>query len=161
MTGVLDANAVIGLVKGRVFPLLAQLYTGLFIPPAVVREIIGPGQRAGAAELQAALGDWITEVTPDPQAVQSFASALRSEADREVLALAQIQAVDHVLSSDFRMIQVGSRAGLTCLQAPEVVLLMKRRGLIPAVQPVLNQMRGQGFGIGDRIYQQTLQAAGE
>lgn len=161
MTGVLDTNTVIGLAKGGVFDLLASVYSPLYVPPAVVREVVAQGQgRAGTSELQQALGAWITDAAPDPQTVQQF-SAVREEADRQVLALAQDQAADHVLSSDAGLIRQAMGAGMTCLQVPDVVLLLKRRGLIPAVRPVLDQMRHRGFGIEEGLYQQTLAAAGE
>jgi predicted nucleic acid-binding protein len=40
-------------------------------------------------------------------------------------------------------------------------LLLKRKGEIPAVRPVLDRMRQGGFGIAERLNQQALQAAGE
>jgi hypothetical protein len=57
LTGVLDANVVIGLSQGGVFDLLASLYAALYVPPAVIREVIdqGPGL-AGEAEPRHALG---------------------------------------------------------------------------------------------------------
>jgi hypothetical protein len=59
LTGVLDANAVIGLAQGEVFDRLAALYAALYIPPAVVQEVITQGAGlAGAEELRRALGIW-------------------------------------------------------------------------------------------------------
>ena len=100
LTGVLDANVVIGLAKGGVFDLLSSLYGTLYVPRSVREEIVGPGQGlAGEQELLRALGVWITEVIPDPQTVQQFSATL-SWADREVLAIAETNAVDHILSGD-------------------------------------------------------------
>jgi predicted nucleic acid-binding protein len=161
-TGVLDANVVIGLAKGGVFPLLPSLYAPLFVPPAVVQEVVVQGQgRPGAAELaQAVAGGWVTEVHPNPQTFQQFPAAL-ALADREVLAVMQEQAADQLLTGDEQVRQEGRRHGFLCLHASEVVVLMKDQGLIPAVRPVLDQMRQQGFGIEDSLYQQMLAAAGE
>jgi predicted nucleic acid-binding protein len=162
LAGVLDANIVIGLAKGGVFDHLAAIYAPLYIPSAVTQEVIGQGQgRAGVQELTQALGGWVIEITPDPQRVQTFAASLRSVADRQVLAVAQEQRVDHVLTTDGRLIQEARRYGLTCLDAPELLVLLKRRGLIPAVRVVLDQMRQQGFGITNAVYHDTLRAAGE
>jgi uncharacterized protein len=163
LTGVLDAAVVIGLAKGDVFPLLSSLYTSLSIPTAVCQEIITHGQgRAGAGELSQALGVWITEVTLDPNQIQPFSSTL-SPADREILAVALTLSppVDHVLADDHALLREASRHGLTCLRTPDVVLLMKRQGLVSAVQPVLDRMRQRGYGIALNLYRKTLQAAGE
>ena len=161
LTGVLDASVVIGLAKGGIFNSLASLYAPLYIPEAVRDEVIGQGQgRAGVAELAQAIGAWVTVVDPDPQQVQSFA-APRSVADRQVLAVAQAKAVDHVLTSDNPLYREATHAGLTCLRATDVVVLLKDRGLITAVKPVLDRMRQHGFGIDDFIYNKALRAAGE
>jgi predicted nucleic acid-binding protein len=162
LTAVLDANMVIGLAKGGVFDLLASVYAPLYIPAAVTQEVIGQGQgRAGAAELARALGGWITEVTPTPHSLQPFRATLRSRADRQVIAVAQAHAVDHLLTNDGRLAQVARRQGFRCLEVPEVVLLLKRRKLLSQVKSPLDRMLQQGFGIADAVYEQTLRAAGE
>jgi predicted nucleic acid-binding protein len=159
LTGVLDTNVIIGLTHGYVFDLLPGVYTSLFVPPAVTAEVIGQG-RPGEAELRRALGVWIMEVAPDPPLVALFSPTL-SLADRQVLALAQAHTVDHVLSADAHLCREATAYGLTCLHASDLVVLLKHQGAVPAVQPVLDRMRLQGFGIDDRRYEQALRAAGE
>jgi predicted nucleic acid-binding protein len=162
LSAVLDANMVIGLAKGDVFDLLASVYAPLYVPSAVTREVIGQGQgRAGAVELARALGGWITEVTPSLQSVRPLVSTLRSKADRQVIAVAQAHAVDHLLTNDGRLAHVARRYGITCLEVPEVILLLKRRKLISEVKSTLDRMRQQGFGIADAVYEQVLRGAGE
>lgn len=161
LTGVLDAEMIIGLVKGEVFDLLPQLYRTVFVPPRVNGEIIVQGAgRPGADELAQALGVWITAVTPAPHQIQPFAATL-SLADRQVLAVAQAEAVDHVLSNDEGLIREASRHGLTCLRVTDLLLLFKSQGLVPAVRPVLDRMIQRGYGIRADRYHDALQAAGE
>jgi predicted nucleic acid-binding protein len=161
LTGVLDANPIIGLSLGAVFEQLAALYTALYVPPAVVREVIDQGAGLpGAAELQRALGSWVTEVAPDPQRVQQF-MGLRSPADREVLAVAQERGVDHIITSDDPLIRHANRYGLVCLPSTLAVVLLKDQGLVSEVRPILDRMRQSGFGIDDPAYESALRAAGE
>jgi uncharacterized protein len=161
LSGVADSNTVIGLAKGGVFGLLAQVFAPLYVPPAVMYEVVVQGHgRPGAAELAQAAGRWVTEDPVDPPMLQQLPTTL-DPADREVLAVAKRRAVDHVLTEDHQLRQQATRHGLTCLLASEVVVLFKREGLIPAARPVLDQMRAQGFGIDPLAYQQALQAAGE
>ena len=68
-----------------------------YLAPLGQEIIVKGAARPGAAELDQALGVWITEIVPDPHRVQQFSPAL-SEADRQVLAVAQAAAVDHILS---------------------------------------------------------------
>lgn len=161
LAGVLDANPIIGLSLGGVFDRLASLYAALYIPPAVVQEVTMQGQGLpGAAQLQRALGSWVTEVAPDPQQVQQFA-ALRSEGDREVLALASERGVDHILTSDRQLASHARGHGIACVSTALVVVLLKDHGLIHEARPVLDQMRQGGFGIHDTAYQDALRAAAE
>jgi hypothetical protein len=74
---VLDANVPIGLVHGDVFDLLRDLYAPVYVSPAVVHEVVVQGHgRTGAGELQQALGQWITEVSPAAHRVQRFSPPL-------------------------------------------------------------------------------------
>lgn len=161
LTGVLDANAVIGLSHGRVFDQLCSLYSPLYIPPAVVQEVITQGSGlAGAEELRRALGIWVIETAPSLQSIQPFAT-LRSEADREVLAVAHERGADHILTSDAQLARLASRHRLTCLPATLVVVLLKEHRLVNEVGPVLDRMRSRGFGIDGPAYERALRAAGE
>jgi predicted nucleic acid-binding protein len=161
LTGVLDANVVIGLAKGGVFDRLVSVYAPLYIPAAVRDELIRQGQgRDGVLELSQAIGRWVTMVDPDPQDVQGFAFP-RSVGDRQVLAVARAHAVDHVLTSDGPLRREATRFGFTCLGATDVVVLLKHQGLLTEVKLVLDQMRQRGFGIDTASYEQALRAAGE
>jgi predicted nucleic acid-binding protein len=160
-TGVIDANSVIGLVKGNVFDLLPQLFATVSVPPEVAREVIHRGQgRPGALELAHALGRWAREVTPDPARVAQFAASL-SRADREVLAVAAGDVTAIILTDDRALRREASRHHLVCVGIAEVVVGLKEHGLIMAVQPVLDRMRQAQFGIAPAVYEQALRAAGE
>lgn len=160
LTAVLDASGIIGLAKGGVFQHLAALYEPLWVPSSVTQEVTSSGPvLAGATELLAGLGSWITErAVPGP--LPALAAPL-STADREVLALALSAGVDHILSNDRVVCREAEARGLTCLRPPLVVVFLRQEGIIPAVRPVLDQMRQQGFGITDALYQQALAAVGE
>jgi predicted nucleic acid-binding protein len=162
LSAVIDAESVIGLSKGGVFHLLPSVFSPLYVPTAVVHEVLRGGpNRAGVAELSQALGNWLTEVTPDPVRVAQFATP-RSLADREVLAVAHERApIDHVLTSDSTLNRIASGFGFHCLTAVEVVVVLKRCQVIAEVKPVLDLMQQSGYGIDSRRYQDALRLAGE
>jgi predicted nucleic acid-binding protein len=160
LKGVLDAMMVIGLAKGGIFDRLVSVYAPLYVPTTVKQEVITGRGLAGESELTQALGVWITEVTPAPHLVLPFSQIL-SLADREVLAVALAEGVDHVLTDDADVQREAGRYGLTWLRTTEVVVLLKRCGHVSDVKSVLDRMRQQGFGIDDTLYKQTLRAAGE
>src|ERR1051326_6638174 len=143
-SAVADANAVIGLTRGGVFPLLARQYAVLYVPPSVVQEVVVKGHgRPGASELAQALGSWVRELTPGAAPVGPMAAGL-SAADRDVLAIAREQGVDHILSSDDGVYREATRLGLICLSVLEVIARMKREGLITSVRVVLDAMLAAG-----------------
>ena len=157
----LNANVSIGLAHGAVFSFLRHLFDPIYVPAAVVQEVVVQGHgRPGAAELQGALGIWITEVTPSPQAVGAFSPPLRPP-DAELLAVAVSRGADFVLSADRVVRREAAQRGLTCLTAAQVVVLLKGRGHIPLARAVLDRMRAAGFGMAELDYQQALTTAGE
>jgi predicted nucleic acid-binding protein len=161
LSGVLDTNIIIGLVKGECFEQLAFLFSPLYIPPGVRAEVFGQDPaRAGVAELSQALGSWVSEEVPDPALVQALPTKLSVE-DREVIALAQEKGVHFILSSDEALRKTALGLGINCLRATEVVVLLKRRKLIGSAKAILDLMRQRGFGIRDDLYQEALTAAGE
>jgi predicted nucleic acid-binding protein len=158
---VADANTVIGLAKGGVFDLLAHLVTVFSVPPKVTEEVVVNGRgRPGSAELAKALGAWVVEVVPDPSLVQRFSPSL-SQADREVLAVAQSGGADYILTDDRPLRREADHHKLACLRAAEVVTLLKERGLIPDVKSVLDRMIGATHGIRADVYEAALRRAGE
>ncbi len=160
-TAVADANSVIGLAKGGVFDRLSQIFSPFYVPPRVTEEVIVKGQgRPGAGELATALGAWVTEMAPDVSMVQQFSPAL-SVADREVLAVAQAKAVDFILTDDRELRREASRHQLDCLLVAEVLALLKDRGLVTNIKPVLDRMLQENHGIDPAIYEQVLRSAGE
>jgi len=162
LRGVLDANMVIGLVKGGVFDLLPSLYALLYIPVGVKQEVLTGQGRPGEAELTQALQAWITEVSPDLGRVPRVSASL-STADREVLAVAAdpAMAIDHVLTGDDPLYQQAERLGYTSLSVTDVVVFMKAEGLVPDVKSVLDRLIQHGFGVDRQTYEQTLRIEGE
>ena len=79
----------------------------------------------------------------------------------DVCPLALAQGVDHILTSDDQLIRRAGGFGLACLPTSLVVVLLKDRGRVSRVKPILDRMRQRGFGIDDRRYEEALIAAGE
>jgi len=154
---ILDANGIIGLAKGGCFLLIPQTFSIVYVRSLVTGEITDPVSRA---EREAALGGWLREETPTAESLRRIPPH-KSEADRHVLALAiehrpgVIVTGDRGLESKARALQIAT------INAPSVVQLLALAGLIPAAQPHLDQMRLQGFGIAQPLYQAILRTPGE
>jgi predicted nucleic acid-binding protein len=161
MKAVADSSPLVGLAKGGCFDLLQRLFDELLVPGVVEREVVVEGRgRPGSSELSAALGIWIAQEEPLEATVQSLPTRL-DEGERQVIALALDQGADFVLIDDRKARSVARAHGLPYLTTADLVLLMKQRGLVPAVKPVLDRMQREGFVVSPRKYRQVLRSAGE
>ena len=66
-----------------------------------------------------------------------------------------------VLTDDFVLRREGERLGLIVLGAVEIAVVLKQRGILPAVKPVLDLMQARAYHIEPTIYAQALRLVGE
>ena len=157
LPAVLDANGIIGLAKAGCLALTPDLFSPVYVPPSVVKEIADP---QSAAQLNEALADWLSERTPAIDALQRV-PALRSTADRDVLALAVEFSGSILITSDRRLASRATDLGVASVGAPATVQLMVEAGLLPAAKPVLDRMIAAGFGISEALYRNILKNLSE
>lgn len=161
MIVVSDASPIICLSAVGRLDLLRQLYDEVWIPTSVQEEIDrgGPGQ-PGVTELRSA--DWIFA---KPAQDEILMRALDGELDRgeaEAIALAQELKADLLLIDERRGRAVASRLGLKAVGILGVLMEGKRRGLLPAVAPLLIDLRTKAaFRISPQLYNYVLETAGE
>lgn len=162
MTAVVDSNTLIGLAKGGVFNLLHDLFGDVRIPPAVWNEVVEDGAGLpGATETQAARGDWLAVLAaPSAPASLVLPSSLDA-ADRDVVLLAEAIRASYVVTDDRVARRFATSRGLTPTHTAEVILIAKHLGLIASCQAVMDDMRTNGFGIRESVYQGVLRQAGE
>lgn len=156
-TAILDANGIIGLAKGDCLSLVPRLFGRALVPERVVAEVTDPiSQR----HLMRALNDWLIVETSTQRALQQMAT-VKTEADRHVLALA----LDHlpciIVTGDRAIARVAAGFGAESVDAPHVVQLLARVGLIPAAKPPLDRMIESGFGIPRTLYEEILRSLAE
>jgi hypothetical protein len=138
---------------------LRQLYGEVTIPPAVHSEVLTGGARIGSAELTNAT--WI-RVIPlrDPQRADLLLADLdRSEA--EVIALAQETNAELVVLDERLARQHARRLGLRLTGTLGVLVKAKQGGLIPAVAPLVADLRRGGIWLSDALVEEALRLADE
>lgn len=143
------------------FELLRALYGEIHIANGVWEELNKGGRRhPGSHEVE--IASWVQshEVTDQPLVV-----ALRRDLDRgeaETLALAIELKAEIVLLDEQEARHTATRLGLRALGVLGVLLQAKRLGIIEEVRSRLDALRHQaGFFLGERLYQQVLEQAGE
>ncbi len=161
MIVVLDSNAVIGLSKGAVFELLPRFCSQVLVAPAVYEEVVTNGQgRAGAGELRAAAGDWVSVTDPSLQSRAEF-GAVQNRRDREILALAYETRPHFLVTGDEEMCQFAAERGLPVMSLLELLLAAKQIGVLPALRPVVDAMLSQEFSFPHGDLERALHQAGE
>jgi uncharacterized protein len=138
--------------------LLRQLFGSVIIPPAVRREVLAGGTRAGAGALKAA--SWRRE-TPlrEPGRADLLTDLDRGEA--EVLALA--------LETGARLVILDERLGrwharrlrLPLTGTLGVLLLGKEKGALDELGPLIQEIRAAGVWLAEPLVQRVLEMAGE
>lgn len=156
MVIVADASPLINLAGLGQLGLLPALYGTVALPQRVWDEVVTHGAgRPGAAEVSTA--DWIS-VQPAPL-TQIWPALHQGEAEAITLALrlrADVLLMDEALGRG-----IATQHGLRVTGVVGVLLAARRRGLVTAVRPLLDQLRAAGFRLSSSVYEQALRAAGE
>lgn len=152
MTAVVaDASPLIAFVQIGQLHLLQALFTSLFVPPAVAREI------APSVPSQ----PWIVErhlAQPIPFPVlQASLGAGESEA----ISLALELHADHLVVDEKAARRLAEGLGLTVIGTLGILLAARRKGLIAAVRPHVDTLLDKNFWISPQLVESALAEIGE
>ena len=149
---VADSSSLIHLAKIRQLALLEGLFGEVAILQAVGREVQGT-----LLDLPA----WIRVHTLSRSIPSSIAQRSLGAGESETMALALEQQIPWVILDDLEARQFGRPLGLEIVGTGAVLYKAKRKGLIPAVRPVLDALLATGFRLSPKVYRTLLRAAGE
>ena len=160
MAVVTNTGPLIMLAKIDQLTLLQQMFTTVFIPPAVHRELLaksGPEVN----RLDAALAQFI-EIMPKPRlssAVLTITGHLEA-GEQQAIALAHAQKTTLVI--DVRLGRLAARQlGIAVTGSAGILIESKRRGYIPAVIPLLEAARQHGYWLSDGLLAVAAKLTGE
>jgi hypothetical protein len=143
------------------FDLLPQLFQTVLIPPAVYREVAVEGSALPVGRaVDSSLDRWLFVRELPTTARLSPPRAIHS-GEFEVIVLAHEIRPDAVLLDDRAAVLWARDLGLTVLPTATIYTHAKRRGLIPAVRPKLDQLRQAGFWLKAADHQEILRLVGE
>ena len=152
MIVVSDSSVLINLAWLNHLDLLKELYEEVTIPQAVWDEIVVSGRgKPGSQEVQVAT--WIKTATPKNVNLVKSLQLTIDRGEAESIALA-IEVNADLLLMDERL----GRSTARYFNLNVVGLIdAKRKGLISAVRPLMDQLRNVvGFHISNQLYQQVL-----
>jgi hypothetical protein len=160
MIVVANAGPLIALARIGHVRLLPALFEEIFVPPAVVEEVVGQGLlRAGAAELAAA--PWLRTVeVGDQTAVQLLRQRLDPGESMAIVLALELKA-DLLLIDEARGRRIAEARGLAKMGTVGTLVAAKQRGLLPAVAPLVDRLRASGFRMSDELLQAAVRLADE
>lgn len=162
MIVVSDTSSLINLANVGQLDLLSQLYTSMIIPGAVYHEIVIAGAgRPGALEVQNS--DWIeTRRATDQALISMLRYQQLGPGESEAIALATELNAELLLLDERRARDVAANLGLNIIGLLGALVEAKRRGLVPAVRPIVDAMiANAGFRVEAGLYFRVLQSVGE
>lgn len=160
MTVVTNTGPLIALAKINQLSLLKEMFTDVFVPPAVHRELLAKSGPE-ALHLEQALVQFIT-VTATP----NFSDRVKIATDHLGIGEQQAIALAHekqsLLIIDERLgRETSRRLDLTVTGSVGVLIEAKRKSLIPAVSPLLNDIRRLGYWLSDELIATATRLAEE
>lgn len=160
MIVVANAGPLIALAQIGQFDILRSLYNRLYIPPAVNEEIVASGHgRAGSEDVQNATWIDVIEIQ-DTTAVQLLRERL-DHGESQAIVLALELAADLMLIDEARGRRVAESRGLHKTGTVGTLIVAKKRGLITAVTPWLDELQMRGFRMSEVLYRTGRALAGE
>ncbi len=156
---VINASPVILLAKAGVIHLLPRVCDELVIPSGVVGEV-ATGQAGDAARTWLA-GEGAAHVVATPAIPHPLTDADLGRGEAEVLAWAMTHPGFTVVLDDRQGRAWARRLKLSLTGSLGVVVLLKQRGLIPAVRPAIERIRAAGGYLSESAVGAALAAARE
>jgi predicted nucleic acid-binding protein len=139
--------------------ILARLYRGVIIPPAVEAELAA-GRQAGVETPALNSYPWISIIPVQSVALVSSILDL-GPGESEVIALGLEHPGSLLIIDDRLARRIAALSRLACTGTLGVLVKAKQAGCIPAVAPVIQRMQSSGIWLGADLVAMVLAQAGE
>ena len=152
-----NTTPLISLVGVGLLDLLSAIYGEIWVPDAVYAEYqTGRVTHAGSPDLSTFAWFVVHPTIPHPDVLTNLDAGEAAALTLALHSLAQL-----VLLDEQRARREAKRLGLPIAGSLTVLLEAKRRGLLPLVGPIIDQMIAQGRRIGADLKAHVLTLAGE
>lgn len=154
MRAVLDAGPLIHLSWLNRLDLLNRLFDAVLVPRAVLNEVLAtPTETPGMSHIQRAVAEsWWTVHTPASpvQHTEQMAAALGA-GETEAILLAEALGSVLLLTDDALARREAMRRRLPVVGTVGVLMEARDRNLLPAVHPLLLELRSRGQWLSDDL----------
>ena len=158
VTLVVNSGPLISLARIGRLDLLPEIFGQIVVPRAVFEEVTKDPALPGAQAIAEA--GWLRVVQVSHYGSIERISSSLGAGEREVLALAQELGATAAID-ERRGRKVAEELGIPQTGTVAILLVAKRGGLIPAVTPLLDELRSKGVRLSPRLYEDARRLAGE
>ncbi|MGB5726294.1 MAG: DUF3368 domain-containing protein [Thiogranum sp.] len=166
MTGIVvaDTGPLIALGRAGCLKLLHDLYKDVLIPPAVRDELHLGSERPGARQSAEALEQgWlqVQELSAGLAQALSDLMLVLDPGEAEAILLAEEMNCKFLLIDERKGRAIANRRGVPVVGIAGVLLAAKKRGLIDAVMPILQNMEQAGYRMSAGLTKEIARLARE
>ena len=160
MIVVSDSTILIGLAKIGKLALLRDMFSKIYIPEEVYREVVEKGaHKPGAKFIQEA--SWI-EMKPVTDVIQVlFLMPSLEKGEAEVLGLAKEIQAELILVDEEKARKSAIMAGFDVMGILGVLRTAKKLGLVTSIRADIEELQRKKFRLSEKIIRQVLQETGE
>jgi len=166
VTGIVvaDTGPLIALGRVECLKLLHDLYQDVLIPPAVRDELHLGSERPGARQSAEALEQgWlqVQELSAGSAQALSDLMLVLDPGEAEAILLAEEMNCKFLLIDERKGRAIANRRGVPVVGIAGVLLAAKKRGLIDAVMPILQNMEQAGYRMSAGLTKEIARLARE
>ena len=156
---VINASPLITLFRSQQDDLLPQLFDKIYVPDAVWNEVVLSGKQDIAAQ-KLPTRDWYTKLPPVTTDTDIQLWNLGA-GESEVMHHTRQMALDRAIVDDQAARRCCRSLEIRTLGTCGVLVVAKRRGIIPELQPAIQKLRDAGLWLSDTLVHSLLLQAGE
>jgi predicted nucleic acid-binding protein len=145
---VADSTCLIGLDEIGQVDILSNLFSQIYIPPEVAREIGAHGK------------SWLSIQPPANLAFVNSLKLVVDDGEAEAIALASEKNC-RIILDDAQARAIAKRLNLRFIGTAGILVRAKQAGIIPLVKPLLDELERKHFYLGEEIKKETLRLCGE
>jgi len=161
MIVVSDTSAILALYRIESLHLLPDLFTEVFIPPAVQQEL-NNSTLADTDKETIFSHSWLSIQAPQNNALVKQLLTELDLGESEAITLALELHADFLLVDEKSAREVSKDKGLKVMGVLGILAESKRLKLVPALRTLLDKLRHEGeFWISDQLYNRILQSVNE
>jgi len=159
MQVICNSSVIVALSRIGYLWLLKKLFNSIIIPQAVYNEIVLKGSgKPGAKDVDESV--WVqVAVVYDVDNVEKLTSIIH-QGEAEAIQLAREMDADLIILDDLSARRIAKSKGLNVVGTLAILRQSKEKSLIPALKPILDELKAIGFRMGDE-YSRILRSVGE